>query len=207
MRLKEAFTLQNKIQNLYQQTISLLREDTFTDKKVIHMYSKAHIGEDVTEDLPINNAYVAGDGRYEFDKLVDLAQAMLEDKQNLTLAIQRAKNNASVDFDSLKQGNVAKQFLINCLAHLDNVKSFQTDGEDKVYGKDNEGKPAIYHYPTKTITTYDIDKNLLKSVLKRLKTDFDEASMTLDELALTINVDFVPQFDYDSSLEAIYLES
>ena len=208
MRLKEAFTLQNKIQSLYQQTVSMLRAETFAKKQVIRLYSKANIGEDVTEDLPVSTDYLAGDDkRYDFDKLVDIALGILEDKQNLTLAIERAKIASDINFDALKQGNVVKQFLINNLKHLDGLKSFQVEGDDQVFGRDNEGKPAVYRYPTRTVTSYDIDKTHLKSILKRLKNDFNEASLTLDELALTIDVDFTPRYDYDSSLEAIYLES
>ena len=185
----------------------MLRRETFATQQVVRMFSKAHISNDVTETLPVDVGYLAGDQRYDFDKLVDLAQGILEDKHRLTLAIEDAKHKAKVSFDALKQGNVAKQYLINSLSNLDGLKSHQIDGEDKVFGKDNEGKPAVYNYPTRTITTYNIDKTHLKSILKRLKKEFDEASMTLDELALSIKVDFTPKYDYDSSLEAIYLES
>ena len=207
MRLKEAFTLQNKIQSLYQQTIRMLCTDTFARTKVVRMYSKANIGDDVTEEVPISTSYAVGDGRYEFDRLVDIAQRILEDRRNLTLAIEKAKADCPVSFDALKQDNVVKQFLINCLSDMENVKSFQRDGDDQVFGKDNDGKPAVFRYPTRTVTTYDIDKSHLKSILKRLKSESSETSLKLDELALSVNVDFVPSYDYDSSLEEIYLES
>jgi hypothetical protein len=207
MRLKEAFTLQNKIQSLYEQTIRLLKADTFASRQVVRMYSKAHISNDVTEDMPVNTAYLAGDKRYEFDKLVDIAQGILDDKYNLTIAIEKAKAKCKTNYDALKQGNVVKQFLINSLSNMEDIKSFQVDGDDQAYGKDNEGKPAVYRYPTRTITTYDIDKDHLKAILRRLKNEFNEASLTLDELALTVNVEFTPKYDYDSSLEQIYLES
>ncbi len=207
MRLKEAFTLQNKISNLYQQAIRMLRAEVFSDKKVIHMYSKAHIGEDATEALPVDVDFLAEDVRYEFDKLVDLAQNILADKQRLTMAIEEAKANCGVSIDALKQGNVVRQSLINSLSNLETVKSFQVDGEGQVYGKDNEGKPAVYRYPTRTITTYNFNKAHLKSILKHLKEEFEEVSLKLDELSLSVNVNFVPTYDYDSRLEQIYLGS
>ena len=207
MRLKEAFTLQNKMQSLYQQTIRMLRADTFACTKVVRMYSKANIGEDVVEEVPVSTSYAAGEGRYEFDRLVDLAQSILADKHRLTLAIEKAKAGCSVSFDALKQDNVVKEFLIKSLSEMENVKSSQREGEDQAYGKDNDGKPAVYRYPTRTVTTYDIDKSHLKSILKRLKQEFSETSLKLDELVLSVDVDFVPSYDYDSSLEEIYLES
>ena len=207
MRLKEAFTLQNKIQYVYKQAIQLIRSETFANREVIHMYSKANIGEDASEQLPVDTYYLAGEQRYQFDKLVDLAQAILEDKQLLTAAIEKAKLSYDDSYDAIKQGNVVKSELISALGRLEDLKSNQVDGRDVVYGKDNEGKPASYQYPTKTITTYDIDKAHLKSILKRLRSEFDEASLKLDEMSLTIDVDFTPKFDYDSSVEQIYLES
>ena len=207
MRLKEAFALQNKIYSLYQQAIQLIRAETFADKKVIHMYSKTHIGNDVTEELPVNVNLLAGDKRYEFDKLIDIAQAILDDKQKLTIAIERAKVNSDTNYDALKQGNVIKQQLIDSLTALDQCKPNQCNGDDQVFGKDNEGKPAVYRYPTRTITTYNVDKTHLKSVLKRLKNEFNNVSLALDEMALSVNVDFTPKYDYDSSLEEIYLGS
>ena len=206
MKLKEAFTLQNKMQAVYQDVISLMNGDTFACAKVTHFYSKANIGDDVTEDVPVPVSRLAGNKRYEFDKLVDLAQAIIEDKQRLTIAIDNAKASQPVNFDALKQGNVVKQSLVHALTRLDGFKAFELDGKSQLYGKDNEGKPAVFTYPTKTVTTYDVNKDHLKPVLKRLKNDFDAASLKLDELMLTVNVDFVPQFDYDSNVEEIYLE-
>lgn len=206
MRLKEAFTLQNKILSLYDSVIAMLTPDTFAQTKVHHIYSKANIGNDVIEDLPQDVNRLAGDQPYDFDKLVDLAQSIMEDKQNLTIAIGRAKASCPVNMDAIKQNNVIKQKLISCLNRLDGVKSFEYEDRGQCYGKDNEGKPAVFYYPTKTTKSYNIDKDHSKAILKRLKNEFDESSLQLDELSLSTNVDFVPKYDYDLSLEQIYLE-
>lgn len=206
MRLKEAFTLQNKIQTLYKAVIDMLVSETFVDTKIVHIYSKANIGNDVTETLPKPVSRLAGDKPYDFDRLVDFAQNVLQDKQNLTIAIDKAKAKSKINMDAIKQNNVVKQDLIRSLEHLNGLKSHEFDDKGQCYGKDNEGKPAVFYYPTKTYKTYNINKDHLKAVLKRLKTEFDETSLKLDELLLSIDVDFVPMYDYDSSLEQIYLE-
>ena len=77
MRLKEAFTLQNKIQTLYRAVIDMLVSETFVDTKIVHIYSKANIGNDVTETLPKPVSRLAGDKPYDFDRLVDFAQNVL----------------------------------------------------------------------------------------------------------------------------------
>lgn len=207
MRLKEAFNLQNTISRVYGEANQLLSNpDVFANKQIKHIYSKANIGNDVIEDVPLSTKYAAGDQRYSFDKLVNLAQAILEDKQKLIIAIDRAKSNNSINYDALKQTNVIKYQLFNSLSNLQSVKDHETDGYNDTYGKDNDGKPATFRYPIKNITSYDIDKNHLRAILKRLKNELDETSMTIDELSLSINVDFSPKFDYNSRLEDIYLE-
>lgn len=206
MRLKEAFQLQNKISSLYDNlNILLVDKDTFAYKQIKHFYSKANINNDLTEDMPVSVHLFAGNDRYDFDKLVDLIQAVGDDKQKLNLAIDKAKASCPTNIDALKSDNMIKQRLVRSLLDVNNLKDNIYDSYADFYGKDNEGKPATYHYPTKISTQYKIDKNHLKAIVKRLNTECNDNSLKLDELLVTMNVDFNPTFDYDSDIEDIYL--
>lgn len=203
MKLKEAFRAQNCLTARINDVCALLNESTFEKKTKFNMLSKAGLGEDTTEEII---SVLVNDKPYDFDRLADLAIALIQEKEKLVAAIEASKSTMDKNFDCLKQSNVIKQQLIYKLEVLNRAKGCEALSHGEFYSKDNEGKQTIFQYPVKTVKEFDFDKNHSKAILKKLKSQCEENSLQLDQLMVSVDVEYSPRFDYDSTIEDIYLD-
>ena len=191
MNLKEAFQAQNKIGELLDYIVRYLSDEdnvmTVTEK---HLRSKALAGQqDDSVDVSRKSE--------EIGKLIGIWQQLMEEKEQLGLAIGKAKAGMDFNLDSAVDANKSRRSFLMTLQRLANRKSSHElqKGEGRGYVFNNDGNQTTYCYDIDRIMTIDYDRNKVRAMVKELTRESDEVSIKIDEALLHTQVDYEPKFD------------
>ena len=198
MILKDSFRMQNYLTDLMQQMIVFLsKTDHVMKTRKIHQYSK---GMPEKEDVSM----IVRESEMRSGNMMELLLDVLEEKEKLALAINRAKASAPEDIDVSLASNKARQEVIRRFRALAQLKSSESEEMERDYYITPTGVQDAYLYPLKTIRTIDFDRNRVKGIIKRLQKESDAVSSRIDLLNLTLEVDHEPKYELGESLEDIY---
>ena len=194
MNLKEAFQAQNKIGELLDYIGRYLSDEdnvmTVTEK---HLRSKALAGQqDDSVDVSRKSEEM-----FEVGKLIGIWQQLMEEKEQLGLAIGKAKAGMDFNLDSAVDANKSRRSFLMTLQRLANRKSSHElqKGEGRGYVFNNDGNQTTYCYDIDRIMTIDYDRNKVRAMVKELTRESDEVSIKIDEALLHTQVDYEPKFD------------
>jgi len=194
MNLKEAFQAQNKIGELLDYIGRYLSDEdnvmTVTEK---HLRSKALAGQqDDSVDVSRKSEEM-----FEVGKLIGIWQQLMEEKEQLGLAIGKAKAGMDFNLDSAVDANKSRRSFLMTLQRLANRKSSHElqKGEGRGYVFNNDGNQTTYCYDIDRIMTIDYDRNKVRAMVKELTRESDEVSIKIDEALLQTQVDYEPKFD------------
>jgi len=194
MNLKEAFQAQNKIGELLDYIVRYLSDEdnvmTVTEK---HLRSKALAGQqDDSVDVSRKSEEM-----FEVGKLIGIWQQLMEEKEQLGLAIGKAKAGMDFNLDSAVDANKSRRSFLMTLQRLANRKSSHElqKGEGRGYVFNNDGNQTTYCYDIDRIMTIDYDRNKVRAMVKELTRESDEVSIKIDEALLHTQVDYEPKFD------------
>ena len=198
MILKDSFRMQNYLTDLMQQMIVFLsKTDHVMKTRKIHQYSK---GMPEKEDVSM----IVRESEMRSGNMMELLLDVLEEKEKLALAINRAKASAPEDIDVSLASNKARQEVIRRFRALAQLKSSESEEMERDYYITPTGVQDAYMYPLKTIRTIDFDRNRVKGIIKRLQKESDAVSSRIDLLNLTLEVDHEPKYELGESLEDVY---
>ena len=194
MNLKEAFQAQNKIGELLDYIGRYLSDEdnvmTVTEK---HLRSKALAGQqDDSVDVSRKSEEM-----FEVGKLIGIWQQLMEEKEQLGLAIGKAKAGMDFNLDSAVDANKSRRSFLMTLQRLANRKSSHElqKGEGRGYVFNNDGNQTTYCYDIDRIMTIDYDRNKVRAMVKELTRESDEVSIKIDEALLHTQVDYEPKCD------------
>ena len=194
MNLKEAFQAQNKIGELLDYIGRYLSDEdnvmTVTEK---HLRSKALAGQqDDSVDVSRKSEEM-----FDVGKLIGIWQQLMEEKEQLGLAIGKAKAGMDFNLDSAVDANKRRRSFLMTLQRLANRKSSHElqKGEGRGYVFNNDGNQTTYCYDIDRIMTIDYDRNKVRAMVKELTRESDEVSIKIDEALLQTQVDYEPKFD------------
>ena len=194
MNLKEAFQAQNKIGELLDYIGRYLSDEdnvmTVTEK---HLRSKALAGQqDDSVDVSRKSEEM-----FDVGKLIGIWQQLMEEKEQLGLAIGKAKAGMDFNLDSAVDANKRRRSFLMTLQRLANRKSSHElqKGEGRGYVFNNDGNQTTYFYDIDRIMTIDYDRNKVRAMVKELTRESDEVSIKIDEALLQTQVDYEPKFD------------
>lgn len=203
MVLKEAFRYQNFLTNLINEAENYLqRRDFITTTKQTHNRNKANPdAQDETIEVPSNYSV-------EFSPmdLVEFIVKAIKEKEKLSNAIVSAKKNTEIDIDASIALNRVKQEYISVLSSMSNTKA----SEKKTRGTDYkinqiDGNQMSYFYDIDEVVSINYDRNDVKGLIKKLSKESDEISTKLDVIQITTEVNYIPVWDMDDSLEDVVL--
>ena len=202
MILKEAFRYQNYLSRLIGEAIDYL---TTTSNVVItkqeHLKSKSNA--DAEDEVVIADKY--SDIEYKPNQVIDFLLDVLNEKEKLSDAINKAKLNTEINIDSSIAINKEKQRITSIFDRLSKTKSGEKIRNDSDYKFNAEGNQVSYYYEVKETTTIDFDRNKVKGIVKRLRRESDNTSNELDRVQVTLEVDYSPTYeindDFEDSLE------
>ena len=194
MNLKEAFQAQNKIGELLKYIDRYLYEKdnvmTVTEK---HLRSKALAGQqDDSVDVSRKS-----DKMFEVGKLIGIWQQLMAEKEQLGLAIGKAKAGMSFNLDTAVDANKSRHLFLLTMQRLASQKSSHElqKGEGRGYVFNNDGNQTTYCYDIDRIMTIDYDRNKIREMVKELTRKSNEVSIQIDEALLQTKVDYEPKFD------------
>ena len=193
MNLKEAFQAQNKIIELLDYISGYLSvEDNVMTVTEKHLRSKALAGQqDDSVDVSRKS-----EERFEVGKLIDIWQQLMNEKEQLGLAIGKAKAGMSFNLDAAVDANKSRRAFLMTMQRLANRKSSHElqKGEGRGYVFNNDGNQTTYCYDIDCIKTIDYDRNKVRAMVKELTRVSDEVSIKIDEALLHTQVDYEPKF-------------
>ncbi len=211
MILKEAYRYQNFLDRLLSEAQSYMNSETFiTNVKQIHHRKKANPAaeDEVIEEVAkkkLNDTYNSMPVDFTPMQIVDFAVKALEEKEKLSLAIVTAKKTTKIDIDHSIAMNKKRQEFVSSLNFMNGIKNRETKSRGTDYKFNQEGNQISYYYDIDEIITIDFDRNDIKGLIKKLTKQSDELSITLDGLLITTEVDYIPVWDINDSLEDIIL--
>jgi hypothetical protein len=193
MNLKEAFQAQNKIIELLDYISGYLSvEDNVMTVTEKHLRSKALAGQqDDSVDVSRKSEEM-----FEVGKLIDIWQQLMNEKEQLGLAIGKAKAGMSFNLDAAVDANKSRRAFLMTMQRLANRKSSHElqKGEGRGYVFNNDGNQTTYFYDIDRIKTIDYDRNKVRAMVKELTRVSDEVSIKIDEALLHTQVDYEPKF-------------
>ena len=193
MNLKEAFQAQNKIVELLDYISGYLSvEDNVMTVTEKHLRSKALAGQqDDSVDVSCKSEEM-----FEVGKLIDIWQQLMKEKEQLGLAIGKAKAGMSFNLDAAVDANKSRRAFLMTMQRLANRKSSHElqKGEGRGYVFNNDGNQTTYFYDIDRIKTIDYDRNKVRAMVKELTRVSDEVSIKIDEALLHTQVDYEPKF-------------
>lgn len=193
MNLKEAFQAQNKIIELLDYISGYLSvEDNVMTVTEKHLRSKALAGQqDDSVDVSRKSEEM-----FEVGKLIDIWQQLMNEKEQLGLAIGKAKAGMSFNLDAAVDANKSRRAFLMTMQRLANRKSSHElqKGEGRGYVFNNDGNQTTYCYDIDRIKTIDYDRNKVRAMVKELTRVSDEVSIKIDEALLHTQVDYEPKF-------------
>ena len=193
MNLKEAFQAQNKIVDLLDYISGYLSvEDNVMTVTEKHLRSKALAGQqDDSVDVSRKSEEM-----FEVGKLIDIWQQLMNEKEQLGLAIGKAKAGMSFNLDAAVDANKSRRAFLITMQRLANRKSSHElqKGEGRGYVFNNDGNQTTYCYDIDCIKTIDYDRNKVRAMVKELTRVSDEVSIKIDEALLHTQVDYEPKF-------------
>jgi hypothetical protein len=196
--LKKSFELQNYMKNLLHLALaSLGLTENITTTTQEHMRTKAFYGgEDETITKPKHPDFT-----HEVMDVVDFACDIQREMDLLTIAINNAKHSHEKDFDSMIAINNRKRALLTRLEIMSSIKPTETIKSGQAWKFNEEGNQVAYSYDIKEVTTIDFDRNVIKSIISRIRKELDEYSVAIDEMQLETMVDFNTIYEIGDSLE------
>lgn len=199
MILKDAYRYQKCLSTMIGQAETLLLNNSFvtsTTQKHNRKKANSEAEDEIIEvDKPITD-FTAMD-------VINFIADAIKEKQKISDAIVAAKKNTEIDIDSSISLNKIKQEYIGYLRRLAAMDS----SERKTYGTDYkfdvDGKQTSYRYEVIETTTIDFDRNDVRGLAKKLQKECDNISSKLDLIELTTDVEFMPKWDVNDTLEEI----
>ena len=194
MNLKEAFQAQNKIGELLDYiSFYLSNVDNVMTVTEKHLRSKALAGQQ-DDNVDVSRK---SEEMFEVGKLIDIWQQLMNEKEQLGLAIGKAKAGMSFNLDAAVDANKSRRAFLVTMQRLANRKSSHElqKGEGRGYVFNNDGNQTTYCYDIDRIMTIDYDRNKVRAMVKELTRESDEVSIKIDEALLHTQVDYEPKFD------------
>lgn len=194
MNLKEAFQMQNRINDLLMYIVRYLSDTdnvmTVTEK---HLRSKALPGQ---QDEAVDASRKAEE-EFDVNKLLSIWQKLMTEKESLGQAIGKAKAGMDFNLDAAVDANKSRRMFLSTLQKMAiNKGSHELQkGEGRGYVFNNDGNQTEYHYDIDRILTIDYDRNKVRDLVKTLYRETEDISLKIDDALLSTHVDYALSFD------------
>ena len=199
MNLKEAFRYQNFLDRIFGAAcISIEKRDHCLTQTRNHLYNKVNPDmENVKEEVKTEEDFFAND---------DVIQAMLfliEEKEKLSIAINKAKESIDMDIDAAVSVNKYRQLLNKSVAFMMRLNPC-TRIETGIAQKFNStGDPVDYKYDVEVTSVEAYDRKAAKKIMKKVISEADKTSAAIDFVKVNTTVDYTPVFDVNDSFEDV----
>lgn len=202
MVLKEAYRYQKFLTGLIQNAeYYLYKREFVTTVEQYHERKKSN--PDAENETIQKENLTKSSVDFTANDLLRFIPELLDEKEKLSVAINKAKDTTEIDIDASLSMNKQKQEFIRVLNDMNSKKSCEKTitGKGYKFNVNNEQVPYIYDVVEKT--TIDFDRNTVKALIKKYSKETDHVSTMLDRIVLTTQVDFEPKYDINDTLEEL----
>lgn len=202
MVLKEAYRYQKFLAGLIQSAeYYLYKREFVTTVEQYHERKKSN--PDAENETIQKENLTKSSVDFTANDLLRFIPELLDEKEKLSVAINKAKDTTEIDIDASLSMNKQKQEFIRVLNDMNSKKSCEKTitGKGYKFNVNNEQVPYIYDVVEKT--TIDFDRNTVKALIKKYSKETDHVSTMLDRIVLTTQVDFDPKYDINDTLEEL----
>ena len=200
MNLKVSYRYANFLERLLTTACSYLSSTDFVTTTVQKHFRKKANPQAQDETLTVPKSF---DVDFTPMDVVNLAVKILEEKQELTNAIAKAKAGAGLNIDNAISLNKRKQEFIRVLDQMAHIRSSTATVPGSGYKFNAEGNQTEYYYEIEEATTIDFNRNDVRALVRKYNKECDLVSEQLDALEINIQVDFTPRWDVNDAFEDI----
>lgn len=202
MNLKESYRYANYLDGLLSTAYTYLRNKGFiTTTKQNHLRSKAN-SEAQDEIVEVQKPY---DVKFTPNNVIDFAIKVLNEKENLSNAIAKAKAGTEINIDNAIAMNKKKQGFVSVLNSMADIKASESVISGSDYKFNQEGNQVKYFYNIEQSTVIDYNRTDVRNLIKKYLKETDEISAKLDLIEITTQVEFNPSWDVNSKFEEVVL--
>ena len=202
MNLKEAFRYQNKLLHLMDEAQGMLaREKNVTRVENTALRHKVHSeAEDETTVEVADSEYAD-----QITEIAVLLMFLLAERERLTYAIRKAKQEMDMDFDGEVSLNARRQEIAEIFRHMAQIRSSEKiyAGGGVGYKFNAEGNQVSYRCDLKKVTTINFDRNKVRNYVAGLNKKADRVSADLDRCMVNTQVDYEGPFDVNDSFAEV----
>lgn len=196
MNLKESFRYASYLETLTTNASSLLRlrDRALTTTKIHHKSAVDAEAKDVTEAVD-NGDFVPN------NDIIRFLQFVISERDKLGKAITAAKNNCGFDIDNAIAINKMRQRVANDIKYMLSFKASKTKDTAIGYKFNVAGDQTSYRYDMDVVNEENYDRKTSKAVMTAMLEESDATSAEIDRVLITTNVDFMPHFSVNDSLD------
>lgn len=201
MTLKESYAYQNFLNSMIGNCRGLLTNKTFVmNTTEIHNVKKAEPnGEDKVVITPCN---VRIDCK-PMD-IINLLVKLIDEKDKLSAAISEVKKKTEIDIDKSMAMNKLRDQMISTFNIMANMESSENEINGTGYRlNQTSGSQEKFNYVITRKTEINFDRKDIRALIKKYTKINKELSDKKDLIEIITNVDFIPTFEIDSTLEEL----
>ncbi len=203
MNLKEAFRFQNKLNSLMDEAQMILsQEENVTKVKKTYLRKKVmrEAEDETTVDAP-STEYG--------DKITEIAGFILEmlhEREVLSQAIARAKQNLPIDMDSETGLNIRRQEIARLFKRMGGLRSSEIVRQNAGTGYrfNSDGNQVAYKCDVKVVTTINFDRNKIQRYAAKMNSRADEISAEIDRCLINSEVLYDRPFDVNDTFSEVF---
>lgn len=203
MNLKEAFRFQNKLKDSLRTVRLILSNDAnITVTKTTYLYKKANPDAE-NEDVVSTPTCEYAD---KINELLEFSTYLLNERENLSKAIAKAKAALATDIDSEVSLNRDRQEFATLFRHMSDIRprEITTPNGGVGYKFNADGEQVSYRVDIKTVVSINYDRNAVKKMTADMDKAADAASAAIDAAIITTEVAYEPPFSVNDSFSAIF---
>jgi len=203
MNLKEAFRFQNKLQKLMDEGQSILsREKNVTKVETTYFRKKVMTEAEDEKVVEVPETEYAEN----ITEMVGFMVYLLEQREELSKAIRKAKSELDIDMDSEVSLNIKRQELSRLLSRMCDIRGSEIviPNGGTGYRFNTDGNQVSYRCDIKKVTTINYDRKKVRSHIAKLNRKADEISVELDRCMVNADVSYVAPFDVNDSFADVF---
>lgn len=204
MNIKEAFRYQNAVSKWLSELTDYFSDDDDNVTKITEQHMKSKANPSAMDETI--SKFSLRKYQYSVDSMIDCLMALIEEKENVSGAIFFAKRNCGFDLDGFVAVNRARQSVSSLLRDISLIKPKTRQNLGSDYKFNEEGNQVKYYYPVYTSREPDFNTEKARMLAKELIQKADASSSQHDKVMIETEVNFIPRFDVNDTLDAILMQ-
>ena len=198
MNLKESFRYQKFLDGLMRNAVANLQNPYHCLKT-----TKVHYRQTVNPDA-VDETEIVEDGEFVHnDIMLNFMAHLIEVREELSVAISKAKQSVGFDTDAAIETNKFRQMLNGAVRQMLRHTATKRKIKETDYKFDINGQQVPYRYDVEIITAENYNKANAKNLMRETISKADEVSAAVDAAMINTTVEFDPPYDVNETFDDV----